>query len=603
MPKQQSIHILAPAISSSEEPRNYYLWSYQSNFWISAKLAAEGVFKRLDERLIPDVFLVAVNTEAESKHPKAVVEPEYHDFTASDFESVIDLTRESEKASPGPSYGWQADDRFGEAWAARGKRRDFINGVRTSIRQVVANAHKHEPAKVFVSPGREFGPYVVFTVLTINEELSNEYPRLHQTCRGRYSVVPSLIDAVASRVSECCWERIVQSFGGDSFVNFPPCDDILRASAASFMYTPFGSCDEIYGLHGGFEICNEISTLTYEKAVGRGRLILAKRGHHSIEEVISFTTPISLRNFRAVRKLLEMAGPDEALICDSKDVVALGSVRSTYDPSKEDLFCVEFTGHAKWQLLHAGAPLMRVEHGLPSLPQESLRVARFVETFSRLFPNASDRQHTGIRRIAHDATELTHGTIIIIHSRAADEATRFGRQALLIEPKPLSPELMKQASRIDGAILAGPDGVCHAIGVILDGPVSDKGSNVRGARYNSTVRYVYASGCEAMGLVVSDDGMIDMVPEYRPVVSRHEIEKKIAELDEIVGNETISQRKLNNVTEWLSKQRFYLSSLQCDRINSLIVSSQEKKRDSSAGNVIYESFTQHPEMNDSFLKD
>ncbi len=44
------------------------------------------------------------------------------------------------------------------------------------------------------------------------------------------------------------------------------------------------SCPSVCGLM----ICVEISTLTYEKSVNRGRLILAKPNHVNIELSISF---------------------------------------------------------------------------------------------------------------------------------------------------------------------------------------------------------------------------------------------------------------------------------------------------------------------------
>jgi hypothetical protein len=54
------------------------------------------------------------------------------------------------------------------------------------------------------------------------------------------------------------------------------------------------------------------------------------------------------------------------------------------------------------------------------------------------------------------------------------EAARLSAQATLIEPALLSPELLRQATGIDGAVLFDPDGTCHALGVILDGTATAK---------------------------------------------------------------------------------------------------------------------------------
>ena len=602
MSKSQEVRILAPTERGVEKPRNYYLWVYQPHFQIAAKIAAEGVFKQLDDRFRPELLVVAINTASDDKRPAAVVEPEDADLSSPDFENAITLALENEKAIPGPSYAWQEDDGRGEAWAERMQRRDFRSHVRRAVHEIARGASAYDHPRVYVSDGRELGSYIVFCVLRLDPNLCDEYPRLHRTSRDIFTVVPSFIDAVANEFLRACWEAILGSFDGDGYADLSPADAVLRAAARSFMYPPFGACDQFEGLHGGFDTCNEISTLTYERSVGNGRLLLAKRGHENICETISLKTPVPLRNYRAVRKLLELAGAEEALVCDSLNVITIGRLCGTYDHSKEDLFAIDFFGHAKWQLTHAGVPLMRVEHGIPQLSQKRQQVDRFIETYCRLFPDAGDRQRKAIRAIANDAAELTHGTVIIIREDAAAESERFGNQALRIEPSPLTYELMQNASRIDGAVLVSPDGVCHALGVILDGPVSEKGTSVRGARYNSTIRYVDGSFEACLGLIISDDGMIDMFPKYRPLMSRRVIEEKIAELSKIANEETVSQRKLNSVTEWLSEHRFYLLPAQCDRINRLI-DSTDARCDESAGNVIYGKFDPDPEMEDSFLKD
>jgi DNA integrity scanning protein DisA with diadenylate cyclase activity len=75
----------------------------------------------------------------------------------------------------------------------------------------------------------------------------------------------------------------------------------------------------------------------------------------------------------------------------------------------------------------------------------------------------------------------------------------------------LNPQIIKKVTAIDGAILIEPSTICHAIGVILDGLASDKGTLSRGARYNSAIRYVESSKNPCLVIVVSQDGMKDLV--------------------------------------------------------------------------------------------
>jgi hypothetical protein len=56
-----------------------------------------------------------------------------------------------------------------------------------------------------------------------------------------------------------------------------------------------------------------------------------------------------------------------------------------------------------------------------------------------------------------------------------------------------------------------PQGYCYSIGVILDGTASGRGNSTRGARYNSAIRYVESSPYPTLVVVVSEDGMVDVM--------------------------------------------------------------------------------------------
>lgn len=602
MAKQQMTRIYSSWGDDSQEaePRNVYIWGHQPHFAIDVKVTAESLFRQLDDTIVPDTFIVAINSERQSQFPPAVVEPDDHDFQPGDFNGILDFVAQQERISPGPSHEYPVGSKQGEMWAKEQERLAFRGRLGAAVKQILETSVSYDCPIVYVSPSRELGPYVVFSVLMIDRSKYDSYPMLRRMTRDRYSIVPSLIDAVAQTFVEACSTAILSSFAGEGYQTFPTTDSLLRAAGRSFMYTPFGACDAPDGVHGGFDTCNEISTLTYEKSVGRGRLILAKAGHESVCESLSFRNPPKLRNYRAVRKLLQLAGNNEGLVSDSVSVLGIGTVCSDYNATDEDLFCVEFVGHSKWQLTHNGIPLMRVEYGVPQLPKKRQQLRRFTETFSRVFPDASDKQQSNMTRIASAATELNHGAILIVAEKAAEEAVRYRSQSTIIDPRHLSPELLERASRIDGAVLASPDGICHAVGVILDGKTNEKGTADRGARFNSTVRYVVGAEFPCLGMVISDDGMVDIVPEYRPRISRNEIERRIEKLRQIVGETRVAQREMNKVTRWLDNHRFYLSEDQCRTVNELIALA-EPKSDRSAAWCEYQPFERDSEMNDSYL--
>jgi DNA integrity scanning protein DisA with diadenylate cyclase activity len=60
-------------------------------------------------------------------------------------------------------------------------------------------------------------------------------------------------------------------------------------------------------------------------------------------------------------------------------------------------------------------------------------------------------------------------------------------------------------------VLIDPHGTCYAIGAILDGLATEKGDSSRGSRYNSALRYVESSDYPCLAVVVSEDGLVDVI--------------------------------------------------------------------------------------------
>jgi DNA integrity scanning protein DisA with diadenylate cyclase activity len=85
---------------------------------------------------------------------------------------------------------------------------------------------------------------------------------------------------------------------------------------------------------------------------------------------------------------------------------------------------------------------------------------------------------------------------------------------------PLTPLITQLITSIDGAVLLDPEGYCYSIGVILDGKASGHGNGTRGARYNSAVRYVESSPYPCLVVVVSEDGMVDVLTKENLAESR-----------------------------------------------------------------------------------
>jgi len=193
--------------------------------------------------------------------------------------------------------------------------------------------------------------------------------------------------------------------------------------------------------------------------------------------------------------------------------------------------------------------------------------------------------------------------MLVVSSDAAGEAERLGNQATQIRPVPLTTNMISRTTAIDGAVLVDLDGVCHGIGVILDGPAHRHCTPSRGARYNSAVRYAYrrpAGRLDCMVVVKSEDGMVNLFPALRPQISKAELNAHLDCLRALATENGADGTKLNRVMQWLTDHRFYLSPAQCEEVNTL--NEQASKHSfSDAGRIIYNTFQPDEEMNDSYF--
>ena len=115
-------------------------------------------------------------------------------------------------------------------------------------------------------------------------------------------------------------------------------------------------------------------------------------------------------------------------------------------------------------------------------------------------------------KIINNAVKQKHGTMIVFAENAKEEAKRLRESSIPIEPTRVSEKFVNFATKIDGAMMCDEKGVCHSVGIILDGKASDDEDSSRGARYNSAIRYIdqqRRKGKKSFAVVVSEDGYIN----------------------------------------------------------------------------------------------
>ncbi len=366
--------------------------------------------------------------------------------------------------------------------------------------------------------------------------------------------------------------------------------EIAERAARLLMRVPFIPGDRMNP--GLFEPIEEVSKVMYEGVVGTGRIVLAAEDDPNLGYVLKLSTPVLLKQARWLRKLLQMATRETALIAGYSRVFGLGSVS---DVSAAP-YVVDITGHHQWDLRQGKQVFMRVNAGQPRLPQDPIEADRFEENMRRIFPEITDASITRAHNVVELLFRMGRSSMIVFARDAAAEAMRLESQGTRIEPTAMNREILERATSIDGTIIADPEGVCHAVGVILDGSAMPTCTPARGARYNSAVRYVGDGSTGRLALILSEDGTLDVVPLLRRQVDGDILEQAIASLC------SASLDDYHHARNFLDENRFYLSEDQCRRANIALDRIESEPREVGRIVLITNRFTPDPEMDDSYLK-
>jgi hypothetical protein len=270
------------------------------------------------------------------------------------------------------------------------------------------------------------------------------------------------------------------------------------------------------------------------------------------------------------------------------------------------VFSITIAEQGTWEIGNASERMMQVRYGRPMLPAPKITRERFEEIALRVFGEDEEFDADRLWDVIQAASEAEHGTMIVVSAGAEAEAERLSAQALRVEETRVTSEQVRSLTAIDGALLFAPKGMLHAIGVILDGTASTKGDPSRGARFNSAVRYLESSPIATMIVLVSEDGMINLLPDLRDRVSRKRIESLIdtisVEADKVLAGESDIVR-FNEPYRQLEQLRFYLSGEQCEQINGIRKRVEGRKLDGYEIGIIRGDVAPNPDMNDSYFLD
>jgi hypothetical protein len=528
-----------------------FMWGYQTHLAAGVASLAKRSLEALGETVDTRVFLVGVAAPGRSPRHPVCVEPEHGRRPLSDFADLPTALEEAYQQDEG-QHRFFTDARTQAEWPGR-LRRKILGDL------VLARARGRDAEFAVVSfcgPACRVDDYDVVCVLELPSDLIERYPPVAFTWNGERQEM-SLLTACVSQLLVDASLRLQEAEPGRGLSDYSSPDEIARRAAGRFMSNPFLGQDLIGA--DLFKAFDGLSLTRYETDATAGRLVLAGPGL-AVDLRLTLSRPVPVGDARWARKIQQMADRDIFAIMSKDGLIGLGSVSPE---ALADAYVVDFHGHHQWEFRQGDQALLRVRHGTPSLPYAAIPPGRIVENLRRIVPETTLQDAEQIGAAISALSELRGGTLLVIAADAAVEAARLDSQAMLIEPAQLDNAVLARAAAVDGAILMTPDGKCHAIGAILDGPAHLDCIPSRGSRYNSAVRYVRAAP-RRMAVILSEDRSLDIVPMLRPRVRQSDIDAALDALD-CADNDTFHRPR-----NFLDSHRFYLDEVRCHRANQAI---------------------------------
>lgn len=577
----------------------YFMWKWQVHFGISFQTSAESLFDRLDRSLEPNVFIIGFSKNV-SNAEIICYEPEKIDFLTTHFtnlsgfaKEILDTHDDRYMMYSGPGMQEQMDEKLNDEC------------YRLAIESILNKVERYNGKLHFVAQKVHVFGFDIFLILQLNKDVYDSHNYLtKKTNDDRARINRSLIEVVISLfLNEYRKILYLPNPGYGRISEARTSEEILREAAKQFMYTISSKGKNYFGIHRLFEACNNISISKYEGIECFGQIIVAEKSNPDIKMSFELKEPFSIHNYRKTRKLLEHSSSKIGVVTDSNLIFGLGYISDSYKPSSESIFSVHFKGLHSWDLNHGNIILMQLRYGNPKFSHESLDRKTFFSLAKRIFGSIIDGKIEKLYHLSKAITTQKKGAMLVISMDAEKESSRLSSRSIGINPLDMNNELILNLTNIDGAVLIDLSGYAYANGVILDGIVNSNGDSSRGSRYNSAITYYENQKhlIPTMIVVVSEDGMVDIIPQLLPQIKRSEITVMIKLLEQLNSEEKFDRVAFYNTMDWLEKRRFYLTSDDCIKINLL---KRELHEWDKKGNytmwVTHDDLVANPEMDDSF---
>ncbi|TYK44564.1 diadenylate cyclase [Actinomadura decatromicini] len=568
------------------------MWAYQHTFRLTVEAGIRAALEAIG--FFGDPAIVLVGFQVAGEHDFDIcIEPEVGPYRPSDFKKVRE--RAAHLYEQHPDRNVFHSDARAEASFHKGLR----NWMRAqAIEETLADLPGGQDRAFFVHGAVKLDDYLVHIVLGVDKEILRQVPQITTKLRGRLRIHRSLVHAVIDEaLSFAAQELRIRNLGVDLGLGH---HELARKAAGLMVATTLYCAGTDANVYDGHRLMSDLSALPYEGRSGVGRVVFARRGHSAVDVKLKLGQSASIRNIAAARKLLEVSGPGVDLLSDGENVYGLGTLRPDYDAASETAFVVDITGRGSWELSHAGRALLAFRNGTPHLPSRVLNESYLHDLVDRFF--FPDADVGALLEAAKAAGKHKHGAMLVISGDARREAARLFPQAWSVEPVRLTPELLTQLTNMDGAILVDPQGLCHAIGVILDGIAQGEGDPARGSRFNNAVRYLGGQTPPTIVVVYSSDGGVTILPQLHSRISKSHVVGIVEQYLAVASASPRNLRDVHQTWEKVKAVRFYLSRGQCDMLNQARASVDDWAQQDSSITIwpVETDLEPDPKMNDSY---
>lgn len=568
-----------------DAPVGWQLWDGQARFRRSLEQVANDVLDAAGADLDPRAFVVALPLESDGE---VMVEPQRGHFDRDILKQASALaTRRYNKLVRDNGYAEEGEAHLA-ALESMTRRRAVADKLNAAAR---ASGRVH-----FVGLGVTIGEHMVFPVLALQADQWQELPQLDDDADDAFLTARSFQEAVVTTVLDVASRELDRQVPGH--IVRADTEAVLRAAADSFVSAVVARTGQDHAF-GAMQAFDAVAATRYEGRAGKGTLLLVPAEDETVTRIISLEHPVPIGRTRGLRKILELSGPGLHLLCDGREVYGLGSIEQA---ERGHTYEVRISGDGSWELWDEDVPFLRVDNGIPTMPRDLLDEDEFAVTVDRVFPNVSARNARILWRIAVACSQQAHGTMLVVHPEADEEAARLLPQGYAITPTRLSDRALEAATSIDGAVLVSPDGRCHAVGVILDGLATGTGDPARGARFGSAIRYLAGAGKGAMVIIVSEDGRIDLLPKSKRRVRRATVQRAVDRLvsSSAEGEDPEAFTRADRAVEQIE---FYLNQIQCDAVNEAREAVESREWGEARVRRQYIPIAPDPAMDDSYFVD